>query len=106
VLEEGTVTMVGTTFLPVRQDGRSAGAAFAVELIAMFKGTYLRGDVCLTGTLESTGRIGKVGAIPQKMKAAWAGGCHLILVPRYQMIEDTIGISITRRFVLASKSRK
>ncbi len=72
----------------MRQDGPSAGAAFAVAFIAMFQGDSPRGDVCLTGTLEPNGRIGKVDAIPQKMKAAWAAGCHLILVPRDQIVDS------------------
>lgn len=88
VRHSGTVTMVGTTYLPVRNDGPSAGAAFAVALIAMFNGTSVQGNVCLTGTLEPSGRIGRVGSIPQKMQAAWAGGCHLILVPRYQILDN------------------
>jgi hypothetical protein len=88
VRHSGTVTMIGTTYLPARQDGPSAGAALAVALIAVFKGHVVRGDVCLTGTLEPDGRIGKVGAIPQKMQAAWAAGCHLMLVPRYQILDN------------------
>jgi Lon-like protease len=88
IRHSGTVTMIGTTYLPARNDGPSAGAAMAVALMAMFNGTSVRGDVCMTGTLEPGGRIGKVGAIPQKMRAAWAGGCHLILVPQSQILDN------------------
>lgn len=88
VRHSGMVTMVGTTFVPARNDGPSAGAAYAVALIATFSGNRMRGDVCLTGTLEPSGRIGKVGPIPQKMRAAWAGGCHLLLVPRSQIFDN------------------
>lgn len=88
VRHSGTVTMIGTTYLPTKNDGPSAGAPFTVALIAMFNGTSVRGDVCLTGTLEPGGRIGRVGSIPQKMRAAWAGGCHLILVPKFQILDN------------------
>jgi hypothetical protein len=84
----GTVTMVGTAYAPTRSDGASAGAAFAIALMAMFNDVSLQGNVCITGTLEPGGRIGKVGSIPAKMRAAWAGGCHLILVPRFQILDS------------------
>jgi ATP-dependent Lon protease len=88
VSHTGTITMMGTAYLPTKTDGPSAGAAMTVALMALFNGIPLNGVVCMTGTLEPGGRIGKVGAIPQKMRAARAAGCHVVLVPRYQILDE------------------
>jgi Lon-like protease len=57
----------------------------AVGFIATFKGDHLQRGVALTGTLETGGRIGSVGAIPDKIRAAKREGYHTVLVPRGQL---------------------
>ena len=81
----GTVTVVGVTYRPTGSDGPSAGAAMAVGFIATFKGDRIQRGTALTGTIEPGGRIGWVGGIPDKIRAAKREGYHTVLVPRGQV---------------------
>jgi len=81
----GTVSVLGVTYRPTGSDGPSAGALMAVGFIAMFKGDRIQRGTALTGTIESGGRIGWVGSIPDKIRAAKREGYHTVLVPRGQV---------------------
>jgi hypothetical protein len=81
----GTVTVQGITYRPTGSDGPSAGAVMAVGFIATFKGDRIQRGTALTGTLEPGGRIGWVGGIPDKIRAAKREGYHTVLVPRGQL---------------------
>ncbi|HET7910133.1 MAG TPA: S16 family serine protease, partial [Nitrospira sp.] len=81
----GTVSVQGITYRPTSSDGPSAGAVMAVGFIATFKGDRIQRGTALTGTLESGGRIGWVGGIPDKIRAAKREGYHTVLVPRGQL---------------------
>jgi Lon-like protease len=81
----GTVTVQGVTYRPTGSDGPSAGAAMAVGFIATFNGDRIQRGTALTGTLEPGGRIGWVGGIPDKIRAAKREGYHTVLVPRGQL---------------------
>lgn len=81
----GTVSVQGLTYQPTGSDGPSAGAAMAVGFIAMFKGDRVQRGTALTGTIQPDGRIGSVGNIPDKIRAAKREGYHTVLVPRGQM---------------------
>lgn len=81
----GTVTVRGTAYRPVGNDGPSGGAAMAVGFIALFKGDPIRRGVAITGTLEGDGRIGFVGGIPDKIRAAKREGYHKVLIPKGQI---------------------
>lgn len=85
--------------------GRSAGAAIAVATIALVRNEFLRNDVLVTGTVESEGRIGEVGMILPKAKAAKEKGFKLLLVPigesrttkqKEECREEVIGNTIFR----------
>lgn len=93
IKHSGTVSMVAVTHWPTLNDGPSAGAPLAVALIAMFNGASVYPHVCLTGTLESGGHIGKVGSIPQKMRAAKSSGCRIMLVPKFQIVDNNWDLS-------------
>ena len=84
VSHTGTVTVIGVTYQPTGSDGPSAGAAMAVGFIAMFKGDRIQRGTALTGTIEPGGRVGWVGSIPDKIRAAKREGYHTVLVPRGQ----------------------
>jgi uncharacterized protein len=56
----------------------------AVGFIAMFKGDRIQRGTAMSGTLEPGGRIGPVGGIPDKIRAAKREGYHTVLVPRGQ----------------------
>lgn len=81
----GTVSVFAHAYRPTNSDGPSAGAALAVGFIAMFKGDRLQPRIALTGTLEPGGRVGPVGSIPDKMRAAAREGYRTILVPSGQL---------------------
>jgi Lon-like protease len=81
----GTVSIFGHAYRPTNSDGPSAGAVMAVGFIAMLKGDRLLRGVAMTGTLEPGGRIGPVGSIPDKMRAAAREGYRTILVPTGQI---------------------
>ncbi len=81
----GTVSVQGISYMPTASDGPSAGAAMAVGFIAVFKGDRIQRGTALTGTLEPGGRIGWVGGIPDKIRAAKREGYHTVLVPRGQL---------------------
>ncbi|MBM4124100.1 MAG: hypothetical protein FJ246_03955 [Nitrospira sp.] len=81
----GTVSVRGVAYMPSSADGPSAGAAMAVGFIAVFKGDTIRRGVALTGTIEPGGRIGPVGGIPDKIRAAAREGYRTVLVPQGQL---------------------
>ena len=81
----GTVSVQGVTYRPAGSDGPSAGAAMAVGFIATFKGDRIQRGTALTGTLEPGGRVGWVGSIADKVRAAKREGYHTVLVPRGQL---------------------
>jgi len=85
IQHSGTVSVQGVTYQPTGSDGPSAGAAMAVGFIAMFKGERVQRGMALTGTIEPGGRIGWVGSIPDKIRAAKREGLHTVLVPRGQL---------------------
>lgn len=77
----GTVSVQGVAYAPTTTDGPSAGAAMAVGFIAVLKGDTIQRGVALTGTIEPNGRIGPVGAIPDKIRAAAREGYRMVLIP-------------------------
>ena len=81
----GTVSVQGVTYRPTGSDGPSAGAVMAVGFIATFRGDRIQRGMALTGTLEPGGRIGWVGSIADKVRAAKREGYHTVLVPRGQL---------------------
>ena len=87
IQHSGTVTVAGVAYAPTGTDGPSAGAAMTVGFIAMFKGDKVQRGIALTGTFEPGGRIGFVGSIPDKIRAAAREGYRTILVPRGQIYD-------------------
>ena len=85
VQHSGTVSVQGVAYQPTGSDGPSAGAAMAVGFIAMFKGDHIQQGIAMTGTIEPGGKIGPVGSIPDKIRAAAREGYRTVLVPSGQM---------------------
>lgn len=67
--------------------GPSAGAAMTVITIAAIENREVKGDVVITGTIQSDHSIGLVGGIYAKAKAANDVGMTLFLVPKGQYVE-------------------
>lgn len=62
-------------------DGPSGGAALTVGTIAAIRGDALRPKVTMTGTIAPGGAIGRVGNVPDKVRAAARAGYRLVLIP-------------------------
>ena len=80
----GSIWIKGAAYAPTSTDGPSAGAAMAVGFLAVLKGDTVQRGIALTGTIEPDGRIGAVGAIPDKIRAAAREGYRTILIPQGQ----------------------
>lgn len=61
--------------------GPSAGAAAAVLIVAMFEDIELKGDIAVTGTINSGGIIGGVGGLDKKIQIAESNGIKKVLIP-------------------------
>lgn len=64
-----------------RIDGPSAGALTTAGLIALSRGETFKKHVTMTGTINTTGTIGPVGGIPEKVVAAGEAGFTTVLIP-------------------------
>ncbi|MBU0953657.1 MAG: hypothetical protein KKA90_04555 [Nanoarchaeota archaeon] len=62
-------------------EGPSAGAAIAAGIAAAIIGGDIRSDIAMTGTINENGKIGPVGGILEKTKAAANEGIKQFLVP-------------------------
>lgn len=62
-------------------DGPSGGAALTLGTIAAIRGDAVRPRVLMTGTIAPDGTVGKVGLVPQKVRAAAREGYRLFLIP-------------------------
>ncbi len=81
----GTLSLFTMSSASISTEGPGAGAALAVGFLAVLKGDRLIDGIALTGALESTGRIGQVRNITEKIKAAAREGYRVLLIPRGQM---------------------
>lgn len=64
--------------------GNSCSAVVALSVIAAAKGKDIPNDRALTGTITPDGRIGAVGAVPLKVKAAAEAHLKIVIVPDEQ----------------------
>jgi len=87
VRHTGTVSVQGLAYARTSTDGTSAGAAMAVGFIAVLKGEPILRGVALTGTFQPDGRIGPVGAVPDKIRAAAREGYRTVLIPAGQLLD-------------------
>jgi len=71
--------------------GPSAGLAVAVAIYSAFMGMAVPPWVAMTGTCSSKGKIGKVGAVEQKVAAAQDDGCLAAIVPEANKEDALVG---------------
>ena len=69
--------------------GPSAGATLTVATMAALKNTTKRDDVAMTGTIEPDGKIGRVGGIVEKARAAEKENFKKFLIPEGQTVQIT-----------------
>ena len=62
-------------------DGPSGGAALTLGTIAAIRGDAVKPRVLMTGTIAPDGTVGRVGLVPQKVRAAAREGYRLFLIP-------------------------
>lgn len=62
-------------------DGPSGGAALTLGTIAAIRGDAVKPRVLMTGTIAPDGTVGRVGLVPQKVRAAARDGYRLFLIP-------------------------
>jgi len=77
-------------------DGGSAGGAMTVLLISDILGKTINNQVLMTGTIQSDGTIGPIGAAPEKADAAGQFGAKIFLVPHGQGVMPVQSCNQTR----------
>jgi len=64
------------------KDGPSAGCAFTSAFISRITGRKIKNDVGMTGEIELTGKITKIGGLLYKLTGAKKAGVKLIFIPK------------------------
>jgi endopeptidase La len=64
----------------VPKDGPSAGCAFATAFISRILNKKIRHDIAMTGEIELTGKVTKIGGLQYKLTGAKKAGVKLVLV--------------------------
>lgn len=64
------------------KDGPSAGCAFTTAFISRIVGKRIRNDIAMTGEIELTGKITKIGGLNFKLIGAKKAGVKLVFVPK------------------------
>jgi len=64
------------------KDGPSAGCAFTSAFISRILGKKIKNDIAMTGEIELTGRITKIGGLNFKLIGAKKAGVKLVFVPK------------------------
>lgn len=93
----GALFLYGASYKPISSDGPSAGAVMAVGFLAVLRGDPIIRGIAMTGTLEPDGRIGPVGSIPDKIRAAAREHYRTVLIPQGQLNDprwDLIGLGM------------
>ena len=81
-LEGNSWTIILTFLQPgVTLYGDSLSAMVGLSAVALAKGDPLYLDRVITGTITDAGRIGMVGGVPYKIRAAHANELHRVMIP-------------------------
>ena len=64
------------------KDGPSAGCAFSTAFISRILNKKIRHDVAMTGEIELTGKVTKIGGLVYKLTGAKKAGVKLVLVSK------------------------
>ncbi len=88
----------------VPKDGPSAGLALATSIASVATGRKVRNDVAMSGEITLTGKVLPVGAIREKVTAAYRAGIKEIILPSMnrkdlQDLPDKVKNKIKFRFV-------
>lgn len=64
----------------VPKDGPSAGSAFTTAFVSRILNKKIRHDIAMTGEIELTGKVTKIGGLRYKLTGAKKAGVRLVLV--------------------------
>ena len=64
------------------KDGPSAGCAFTSAFISRILNKSIRNDIAMTGEIELTGKITKIGGLLYKLQGAKKAGIKLVFIPK------------------------
>jgi endopeptidase La len=72
---------IHTPSAAVPKDGPSAGSAFTTAFASRILNKKIKHDVAMTGEIELTGKITRIGGLQYKLTGAKRAGVKLVLVP-------------------------
>ena len=75
-------------------DGPSGGAAMTLLMLSILENKTIRSDLTATGTISGNKKIGEVGEVGKKTKAAADAGMKVILIPKNYDTFDKMVFSI------------
>ncbi|MCX6776022.1 MAG: hypothetical protein NT130_04200 [Candidatus Micrarchaeota archaeon] len=75
-------------------DGPSGGAAMTLLMLSILENKTVRGDLTVTGTISADKKIGEVGEVGKKTKAAADAGLRVMLIPKSYDTFDKMVLSI------------
>jgi ATP-dependent Lon protease len=64
------------------KDGPSAGCAFACAFISRILNKPIKNNIAITGEIELTGKITKIGGLNFKLIGAKKAGVNLVFIPK------------------------
>ena len=73
---------VHTPSTSVPKDGPSAGCAFTTAFISRILNKPIKNDIAMTGEVELTGKITRIGGLSYKLLGAKRAGVKLVYVPK------------------------
>ena len=71
---------IHTPSCAVPKDGPSAGCAFATAFVSRILNKKIKHNVAMTGEIELTGKVTKIGGLEYKLSGAKRAGVNLVLV--------------------------
>lgn len=66
----------------IPKDGPSAGIAFSTAFVSRILNKKIRHNIAMTGEIELTGKITKIGGLQYKLTGAKRAGVELVLIPK------------------------
>ena len=73
------------------KDGPSAGCAFTCAFISRILNRPIKNDVAMTGEIELTGKVSKIGGLEFKLQGAKKAGVKTVYVP-FENLKDIVDI--------------
>jgi endopeptidase La len=87
----------------IPKDGPSAGSAFTTAFVSRILNKPIKNDIAMTGEIELTGKITKIGKLQYKLIGAKRAGIKLVMIPKeneddLKTIEEEYGEIFTDNF--------